>query len=193
MKHLSTNRVYALLLLWITILLGIFLAKPMYETYMSREIEFASLEIKKEEKESKLKDLEILQKSFAKNSTWTTELIEKVNKIWKVWDTTEIFSAIMLNDFTRASSLAPARVSIGDISVDKWSNLPSWLSLWSVNFSVTANSLDDMIDFITHLTQTSEYTFTIDSIALPIDTWEVKTGLQSELSLSLALGIYYYE
>ncbi|MBP9779718.1 hypothetical protein KBD33_03805, partial [Candidatus Gracilibacteria bacterium] len=65
---------------------------------MSREIEFASLEIKKEEKESKLKDLEILQKSFAKNSTGTTELIEKVNKIGKVWDTTEIFSAIMLND-----------------------------------------------------------------------------------------------
>jgi hypothetical protein len=36
---------------------------------MSREIEYSSLEIKKEEKEAKLKDLEILQKSFAKNST----------------------------------------------------------------------------------------------------------------------------
>lgn len=190
---MTTNRVYAPLLLWITILLGIFLAKPMYETYMSREIEFANLEIKKEEKEAKLKDLEILQKSFAKNSTWTTELIEKVNKIWKVWDTTDIFSAIMLNDFTRASSLAPARVSIGDISVDKWFKLPSWLSLWSVSFSVTANSLDDMIAFITHLTQTSEYTFTIDSIALPIDTGENLSWTQQELSLWLALWIYYYE
>ena len=193
MQSLNANRVYAPLLLGITILIGIFIAKPMYESYMSKQIQYASLQNQKIDKQKILTDLERMQRSFTANNTWSTEFVQKVNKLWKKWDTTDVLSAVMLNEFTTATTLAPSRITIGDIVVNKWSRLPSWLSLWNVNFTVSAWSLDDMIAYITHLTQTSSYAFTIDSIVLPIDTGEVQWVTQSEVSLSLVLGIYYYE
>jgi hypothetical protein len=193
MPSLSTTRIYAPVILGITILLGLFITRPMYETFLSENIQYGSLENKKSEKEKVLADLVKMQKTFSSGSTWTTDLVEKVNKLWKKWDTSEVMSVVMLNQFTMSNAITTPPISIGSISVDRWTKLPSWLSLWSVSFNVTAASLDDMIDFISYLTQSASYVFTIDSISLPIDTVE-ETGMsETWLSLSLSLGIYYYE
>ncbi len=52
----------------------------------------------------------------------------------------------------------------------------------------------DVIDFITYLTTSSPYAFTIDSISLPLDTDpDIAYFNGSKFSLSLSLGMYYYE
>lgn len=53
----------------------------------------------------------------------------------------------------------------------------------------------DVIDYITYLTTNVPYAFTLDTINLPIDTapTEALNGNSGKLSLTLALGVYYYE
>lgn len=195
MQTHNHNRIYAPILVGLILLVGIFVTRPLYETYMNRESLYSQIEKQKAEKESVLRDLQTLQKTFVQNvSTGSSETMKKIKKIWKKWDTSDIMSSVMLNEFTRATSFSDARVSIGGISVDQWTRLPSGLSLWSVSFIVSSKNLDDMIAYITYLTQNSDYVFTIDEISLPIDTsvagW---IGEDGSLSLSLSLGIYYYE
>jgi hypothetical protein len=117
----------------------------------------------------------------------------KVKKINQKWNTTDIMQRIMLTDFTKGGSLAPARISIGSISVTRGSKLPSGISLGSVNVAVKAATLTDMIDYITYLTTVSDTLFLLDSINLPIDTNPSDTSGDGGVSLSLQLGVYYYE
>lgn len=52
----------------------------------------------------------------------------------------------------------------------------------------------NVIDYITYLTTSSPYAFTIDSISLPLDTDpESQYLIGSKFSLALSLGMYYYE
>jgi hypothetical protein len=63
-----------------------------------------------------------------------------------------------------------------------------------VSVGVSGSDMYSVIDYITYLTTTSPYAFTIDSISLPIDT-DVTQALTNngQYSLSLSLGLYYYE
>lgn len=188
----NTQRIYIPILLGITLLFGIFVTRPLYENYMNKEIEYAKIQKSYTEGEQQLKNLQTMQKSFALNSSWSTDIVKKVNKIGKKWDSAEVISAVMLNEFTLTNSFTTARINIGWITVDKWRNLPSGLSSGTVSLSVSSANLDDMVDYITYLTQNAPYIFTIDEIALPVDTGEEQDN-QNGVSLSLSLGVYYYE
>ena len=61
----STNRIYAPILIGVTLLLGIFVVKPLYETYMNKEVEYAQLKTVKAQKDKTLADLEALQTKFS--------------------------------------------------------------------------------------------------------------------------------
>ena len=50
-----------------------------------------------------------------------------------------------------------------------------------------------MIAYITYLTQSAPYVFLIDEISLPIDTAASNDAIEGGLTLSLSLGVYYYE
>ncbi len=206
MQPLSTNRIYTPFVLGITILIGIFVTKPLYEAYQGREIQRATLVTQKSEKTKIYNDLLEMQSTFVLtntgskinsgtlNNTGATKFIDQVNRLSKKWDTSEIMAVVMLNNFTLSNStLTPARISIGDLSVNHGAKLPSWLSLGGISFSVTAGTLTDLIDYIAYLTQSSPYVFTIDAISLPIDTAEPGFMTDKSISLSLSLGIYYYE
>ena len=54
-------------------------------------------------------------------------------------------------------------------------------------------STDDIISYITYLTTSTDYAFTIDSISLPIDTAPENNETIGGYALTLNLGIYYYE
>lgn len=191
-KHLRYNRIYAPFIVGITLIVWVFFAQPTYTKYIDTKTQLFNIQTEHQSKQKELDTLVALQKEFA-SSSGSAEVIEKVKKLDQKFEADRIMSAVMLNDFTRPSTLWQPRISISSISVDKGSQLPNGLSLGSVWVGVSARTVDDMVDFITHLTQSSEYAFTIDSITLPINT-----ALENEqdfwwISLGLSLGVYYFE
>ncbi len=169
------------------------MTKPLYEWYLLSATERMVTENNYEEKAKVLESLTAMKKQLESQWTGTTELTDKVNKLTKKWDSADIMAVVMLNEFTLSNSLTSSRISIGTISTSKGSKLPSGLWLWNVSVSVSARTLDDMITYITYLTQKSPFVFTIDEISLPIDTGASDDTSNDSISLALSLGVYHYE
>lgn len=49
-----------------------------------------------------------------------------------------------------------------------------------------------MVDYITYLTQSVPYAFTINEVTLPLDSTDTNPS-ESGVTLALSLGVYYYE
>jgi hypothetical protein len=184
------NRVYAPIIIGLSLFAITFLLYPLYVEYVDTNTQVVALEKSKAEKQKKIGEVVAMQQLFS----WTgmTEVKSKVQKYNHPFDTSNLMEAVMVNKFTKASALSPAQISIGGITVDKWRKLPSGLSLGTVSVSVSAETPDQIIDYITYLATESSYAFTIDSIVLPLDT-AMAAQDNKWLSLSLSLGVYYYE
>ena len=185
----NTNRIYTPIVFAIALIIGVALLRPAYTNYMDARTEQASSVRIQAERQKELTALTDLQASFS--SSGTTALTERVKKLNKKWNEAAVMSEVMLTEFTKWSEFVWAPILISSISLDKGKKLPSGLSLGSVKLSVTWRSVDDVINFLTYLTTASSYVFTLDSISLPISA-----PVQKEtdwVSLSLDLGVYYYE
>ena len=185
----SSNRIYAPILLALTLLVGIFAIRPLYTEYMDTKIEKQTLEKTQTELKNELNALIALQATFA--SSGSTELTEKARKLDKRWSEADIMSAVMLNDYTKGSAYIPAPISISSITLDEGKKLPSGLSLGTINLSLTASDIDKVIDYLTYLTTNSGYVFTLDTINLPISSPSQKEV--NNIGLAVNLGVYYYE
>ncbi len=188
----SQNRIYAPILFGVALLIGVLFFKPLYTGYMDNLTEANTLTKNVQEAEQKIAALQKMQEGF-RTGTGQTDLINKVKKIDKKWSEADLFSAVALNRFTQNTGVIPAQIALGTISVDKGKKLSNGLSLWTVNFVVSATSVDAIIDYITYLTTESDFIFTIDSISLPIDTAPTDSNQNGGVTLSLALGVYYFE
>lgn len=188
----SQNRIYAPILFGVALLIGVVFFKPLYTGYMDNLTETNTLTKNVQEAEQKIAALQKMQEGF-RTGTGQTDLINKVKKIDKKWSEADLFSAVALNRFTQNTGVIPAQIALGTISVDKGKKLSNGLSLWTVNFVVSATSVDAIIDYITYLTTESDFIFTIDSISLPIDTAPTDSNQNGGVTLSLALGVYYFE
>ena len=188
----SQNRIYAPILFWIALLIGVLFFKPLYTGYMDNLTETNTLKKSVQDAEQKIAALQKMQDGF-RTGTGQTDLINKVKKIDKKWSEADLFSAVALNRFTQNTGVIPAQIALGTLSVDKGKKLSNGLSLWAVNFVVSATSVDAIIDYITYLTTESDFIFTIDSISLPIDTAPTDSTQNGGVTLSLALGVYYFE
>lgn len=93
------NRVYARMLIGIALILGIFIMKPLYTDYLNREVKIATIEREKADKKKVLDGLIAMQKTFA--ASGVTDISAKVAKLNQKFDTSNIMSAVMLNDYTR--------------------------------------------------------------------------------------------
>lgn len=187
---IQKNRVYAPIIIGLSILLVVLVLYPIYTSYIDTSIEVAKNEQIKAEKQNKINEIKAMQAQFA--SSGSSELKDKVRKYNHSFNTSDIMEAVMVNKYTKSSTLTPAAITIGSFSVDKGKKLPSGLSLANVSITVTGDTPDQIIDYITYLTTESAFAFTIDSISLPIDT--ASTGQEATTtSLSLSLGVYYYE
>lgn len=187
---LQKNRVYAPIIIGLSMLLIILVLYPIYTTYVDTSIEISAIEKTKSEKEKKIGEIKAMQAMFA--GSGSSEIKEKVKKYTHSFNTSDIMEAVMLNKFTRSTQLTPASIEIGTISIGKGTKLPSGLSLATVSVNVTGDTPDQIIEYITYLTTESNFAFTIDSISLPIDTAS-STADAAKTSLSLSLGVYYYE
>lgn len=184
------NRVYAPIIIGLSLFAITFLLYPLYVEYVDTNTQVVALEKSKAEKQKKIDEIVAMQQLFS--GTGMSEIKSKVQKYNHPFDTSNLMEAVMVNKFTKASVLSPAQISIGGITVDKWRKLPSGLSLGTVSVSVSAETPDQIIDYITYLTTESNYAFTIDSIVLPLDT-AMAAQDNKWFSLSLSLGVYYYE
>lgn len=178
-------------MLGIALLLMVFVLYPKYTTYMDTRIKISSLEQSISEKQSKIDEIKKMQALFA--GTGSNDIKSKVQKYNQKFDSSNIMEAFMLNKYTESSFLSPASIKIGNISIDKGRKLPSGLSLASVALTVTADNADQVIDYITYMTTESSLAVTIDNIVLPLDTLKKPQDITTSLSLSLSLGVYYYE
>lgn len=120
------NHIYGPILIGISLILGIFVLRPLYTNYLDQQVERTSVEKSQESKQKMLDELIAMQKAFA--SSGVTDLSEKVKKLNQKFDTSNIMSVIMLNNYTKPTALSQPRISIASISVDKGNKLPSGLS-----------------------------------------------------------------
>ncbi len=187
---ITQNRVYAPIIVGFVILLSVFIFYPLYTEYIDTSITIKNLENTKSEKWQKVNEIKKIQALFA--GSGSSEMKEKIEKYNHSFNTSDIMESIMINNFTKNTTLTPASISIGSISVDKGKKLPNGLSLANVSISITADTPDLMVDFLTYLVTKSRFAFTFDSISLPLDT-SILPQDANKLSLSISLWAYYYE
>lgn len=190
--HSRQNRVLAPIALAASIIIAVMVLRPLYLDYIEKSTLSRDTAKTLETKISERDALEKIQAQF--NSGATSDIMKRVEQLNKKFVVSDIMEAVMINDYTKTTLSSWARISIGNISVNKWTKLPNGLSLGQVSVGVSGSDMYSVIDFITYLTTTSPYAFTIDSISLPIDT-DVTQALTNngQYSLSLSLGLYYYE
>lgn len=186
----SQNRIIAPICLGIALLCGIFFLKPWYAAYIENKAIISGIEKEQEKLTAEYASLKAI-----KDNIWSVlspEKLERIQKLAKKYDNSDIMSNVMLNDFTKETENNSALISISSISVNKWKKLPNGLSLGNVSISLQGKTIADIIKYITYLTQNTEYVFTLDSIALPIDTAPDEV-LAWSYSLGISLWVYYYE
>jgi hypothetical protein len=184
------NRVYAPIIMGISIILIVLVIYPMYINYTDTKVVISSLEKTKVEKLKKIDEITAMQRIFTESGS--SDIKSKVQKYNHPYNTSNILEAVMVNKYTKSTDLSPSSVNIGTVSVDKGKKLPSGLSLANVSIVVSAESPDQIIEYITYLTTESSFAFTLDNISLPLDTASLAQDSKS-LSLALSLGVYYYE
>jgi hypothetical protein len=113
----QSTRIYAPIIIGVSIFLTIFGLRPLYTSYMDTTIAAKSIELSKVTKQKTLDDLTLMKESF-ENATGSTELTEKVKKLASKWNEADILSSIMLSDFTKGTELTPAPITITSITLD---------------------------------------------------------------------------
>ncbi len=186
------NKVLAPVILAVSIILAVLVLRPFYTDMIEKSSILDRTQIELEGKTTYLDGLKKTQALIESGST--SDLKKKVDQLGKKFDVPDIMQTVMLNDYTKPTLSTDARIAIGWVSVSKWGKLPSWLSEGTVSTTVTGGDMYDVIDYITYLTTSAPYAFSIDSISLPIDTDPSKSYSNGgKFSLPLSLKMYYYE
>ncbi len=185
---LRKNRVYAPILFAVAILLLVFLARPLFVAYSDTQNQLQVTRSTLSEKEGEYQKILALEAQLhAGGSGATTELTQKIDTDFVE---SNILEAVMINDFTRSSALGSPQIVIQNISVDRGAKLPSGISRGSVNLSLTSSSVDTIVSYLTYLTTSTPYAFSLDTINLPLDTLQATTN--TPIQLTVDLGVYYY-
>ena len=184
------NRVFAPAIIGLSLLIIMFGLYPLYTSYVDTSIEIAAMEKTKGEKTVKIDAIKKMQAIFA--GSGASDLKAQVDKYKNKFNTSDIMEAVMLNKHTKETALSPASINIGSIDIEPGRKLPNWLSLGTVALTLSADTPDQIVGYLTDLTTDSRFAFTIDSISLPLDTASI-APVSTGVSLSITLGVYYYE
>lgn len=188
----TRNRIIAPIIIAVSLIGAIIFVKPLYADYIIKNAEYLQAQKTLEEKKTKLETLTNLKKSI-KTSSGSVASIDKIKKLEKPWNSSDVIQAVMLNDFTKSKSNNPAAINVASISVNKWEKLPNGLSFGSVSVAIQSASIEDIIEYITYITMSSSYVFTLDNISLPIDTQPDEAVNTGGYGLTLKLWVYYFE
>lgn len=187
------NRVYAPLLVALSILIFIFVARPMYGAYSASSSELLSLETQIEQKKSEYAKLQELEKSIQDE---TSPFASRIEKISQPFHEANILEAVMVNnDFTRKNPQGTSLISLGDVTLSPGTKLPNGLHMGTIHLSIISGSIDNIVGYLTYLTQNAPYAFVLDTITLPLNSTPTSSLENSQVSVSfqVTLGIYYYK
>ena len=187
---IQKNRVYAPIIIWCSLIIIIFWLYPLYAEYVDTSTEIATIEKIKSEKITKIDAIKKMQALFA--GTGSSDLKAQVDRYKNKFNTSDIMETVMVNRYTKETTLTPASIRVGAITINQGRKLPSGLSLGTIGLSVSADTPDQIVDYLTYLTTESRLAFTIDSISLPLDTANI-APTTTGIALSITLGVYYYE
>jgi hypothetical protein len=184
------NTIYAPILIGVSLLMMIFVLYPLYTSYADQSTQITRQSTILTQKETELKKISDMQTLFA--GSGSSDLKVKVKKYNHSLSIPDILQSVMINTYTQSSTLNQALVEIGGITVSPSKKIPNGLSLSTVTFSVTASTVDVIIEYIDYLTGKSDLAFSLDSITLPLDT-AVTPQDATPITLSITLSVYGYE
>lgn len=190
---IQKNRVYAPIIVGLSLLLIALVTYPLYEQYVDRSIQLRALEQTQSQKQDKVNAIKAMQARFS-TASGSDALVKKVARYDHSFNTSDIMEVVMVNDFTKGTNLNPATIRIDGVNISKGTKLPSGLSLANVSINLAGVSIDDIVNYITYLTVDSKLAFTIDNINLPLDTAPSVVASNTGLvNMGVNLGVYYYE
>lgn len=117
MQNVSQNRIIAPICFGVALLIGIIFLRPLYTSYIEKTASHASLEKTRIEL---IQEHDIL-KSISNGTGSTLSALEKnrITKITKKYNTSNIMSVVMLNDFTKDTLSGIAPITISSINISK--------------------------------------------------------------------------
>lgn len=189
-SSLKKNRVYAPVITGIALLLVVFAAKPAFHGYSEATAALASAQAA----EQTAKETEERLRSQVDATQNNPELARDIAKINKDFSESDILHAILINNFTRVSAVSAATsapIVVSQVSLNPGNKLPNGLHYGTVQITLNAHSVNEVIRYLTYLTTDAPFAFTIGDITLPIDTNQAQAV--GTVSVPVTLGIYYYK
>lgn len=197
LENSSRKNMYGPILIGLSLVLAIFVAKPQYDNYFDMKASITNLESQKTKLSKNLAELEKVKAKYADNKENSL-----VAKIAKPFENSEILSAVMLNSFTKKPLSSGAdifggnkkslpKINLSNVSVDPGQKLPNGLFQGRVSMGISAEKIDDIVDYLSYLAEKTPYAFTLDTIQLPIDTEVGLSTSKEAISMNVSLGVYY--
>ena len=107
---IQKNRVYAPIIVGITLLLVVFLLYPLYTSHADTRITIAGFEKTKSAKQLKIDEVKKMQALFA--GSGSSDLKAKVEKYNHRFNSSDIMETMMVNKYTTTTLLSPAQIAI---------------------------------------------------------------------------------
>lgn len=186
---LKKNRVYAPMIMGLSIMLMVFVAKPAYTSYDETTLAIVSAENNEASQQKKLSTLQAQQKKLEDE---TSEIAKSVQKISKDFDSAGIIESIMIGRFTTPalSGLASKPpITVTDLTIDRGSQEPNGIYRGTVTMTVAAQNPEMIAAYLDYITSNTPYYFALNTVSLPVDT---ETQTSEEVSVPVTLGFYYY-
>lgn len=186
---IQKNKTFAPIILGIAILLAFFWIFPTFSKYNDNSASLSNIESNLANKQAEFDKLKKIEADVQSENSPNSAFIKKISQDFV---STDILSAIMINNYTQPKLWvqAGAPIMITNISLDRWSALPIGIYQGKINMTITSNSVDSIVEYLSYLTNNTNFAFTINDITLPIDTLEITEA--KTISLPISLGLYYY-
>ncbi|PID84604.1 hypothetical protein CSB09_00075 [Candidatus Gracilibacteria bacterium] len=184
---LSRKSAYGPVFVALAIIVALFFAHPQYQKYFDLGATSTNLETQKQKFTQELSDLQNIKDEYSASSGSSL-----VSKIAQPFENSEVLDAVMINSFTKKNLDFAPDITITNISIDEGKKLPNGLYQASVNLGLTAGSIDTIVDYLSYLSSSTKYAFTLDTINLPIDTEVGITSGDTDISMNVTLGVYSF-
>lgn len=172
------SKIYTPAIVGITLLLLIFVTRPLYGVSVENTSQITVLTNSRDEKQSDLSALKKMEIELIGDTTTDPEisaLKKQVARYGRAFDPTNVMRAIFLNQYTNPGLSGEYTLIVSDVNIGNSVKLPNGLSKASVSVNVQANNIDTLLGFINELLQNTDIALTIQNISLPIDTGNLVT------------------
>lgn len=171
------KQMIALVLLGLAILIGFFLTKEQYYSYIEKSDSLSTVTKAAEEKKASHVKLQNLVKEITENASLQSDIERYAGDFRE--------DQIIDSLFTRING-----VSIASISMSPGEKAPNGLSLANISLAFRADDLTSLTNFLEYLTtsKANKKSYIVKNISFPLDQ-----SKNEPISSSVELGMYYFK